>query len=86
MCQVSMIGDDWARRHLQWDIAARPSREEFEALKSEVEALRKLLLAAKEYDRSTGQPDCEADDKIALIKRIAALVGADLSDVFDRKD
>ena len=59
-----------------------PSREEFAALKREVEARKKLLLAAKAYDEATGQPDCEVDEKVDLIKRIAELVGVDISDVF----
>lgn len=58
------------------------TREEFDALKAEVEELRKLLEAAKEFDKATGQPDCEMDDKVMLIKQLAELVGVDLGDVF----
>lgn len=58
------------------------SREEFEALKQEVEELRKFLLAAKDFDRMTGQPDCEHGDKVALIKKLAELVDVDMDDVF----
>ncbi len=59
------------------------SREEFDALKKEIEELKKLLQAAKEYDAATGQPDCEVDAKVALIKAVANLVGVDMGDVFD---
>jgi hypothetical protein len=48
-----------------------------------MEELRKLLVAAKDFDVVTGQPDCEVDDKVALIKRLAELVGVDMSDVFN---
>lgn len=57
------------------------SREEFEALRKEVQELKKLLKAAKHFDEVTGQPDCEVDEKVALIKKIAEYVGVDLSDV-----
>ena len=58
------------------------SREEFDALKKDVAALRELLLAAKKYDEATGQPDCEVDDKVTLIRQLAKLVGVDMSAVF----
>lgn len=60
------------------------SRDEFLALKREVEELRKLLLAAKAFDEATGQPDCEVDEKVELIKKIAEIVGVDLGDVFTK--
>jgi len=59
-----------------------PTREEFDELKRSVEALKELLLAAKEYDRKMGEPDCEMEDKVALIKKLAEVVGVDLSQIF----
>lgn len=59
------------------------SQDEFNRLKREVEELRKLLAAAKEFDAATGQPDCEMDEKVALIKRVAEYVGVDLKDLLD---
>lgn len=58
------------------------TREEFDALKAELESLKKLLAAAKQYDKETGQTDCEENEKIALFKRLAQLVGVDVSEVF----
>lgn len=58
------------------------SRQEFDDLKKEVEELKKLLAAAKEYDKNTGQPDCEQGDKVEFIKRLADFLGVDLGDVF----
>lgn len=58
------------------------SREEFDALRCEVEELKALLLAAKAFDEATGQPDCEMDEKVELIKRVAEAVGVDLEDLF----
>ena len=60
-----------------------PTREEFDALRKEVEELKKLLLAGKEYDKNTNQPSCELEEKVELIKRIAKLVGVDMRGVFD---
>lgn len=62
-------------------VSPGPTKEEFEALKKEVEALKELLKAAQIFDEKTDQPHCEHEDKIALIKKIAELVGVDLEDV-----
>lgn len=62
------------------------SREEFNALKKEVKELRKLLLAAKEFDEATGQADCEMDEKIEFIRQLADFVGVDLDEVFGSRD
>lgn len=58
------------------------TKEEFDSLKKEVEELKKLLLAAKEFDEKTGQKDCEMDEKIEFIKKVADFVGVDLNKVF----
>lgn len=61
-----------------------PSRQEFEALKNEVQELKKLLEAAKAYDTATGQHECEMDEKIKFIKQVADFVGVDLEEVFKK--
>lgn len=58
------------------------TREEFDELKKAVEEMKNVLLRAKEYDEKTGQPDCEMEDKVDVLKKIAKLVGVDLSEVF----
>lgn len=96
MCTVSMIGDqfgrDYPNRHPWVQPMILPgaplmvppavSREEFDRLRADVDELKTLLLAAKRYDERTGQPDCEVDEKVALIRRLAELVGVDMSGVF----
>jgi hypothetical protein len=95
MCVVSNVGDQWGREFPdRWpNIPVYPqpnitytepeiSREEFEALRQEMRELKRLLLAAKAFDKATGQPDCEMDEKVELIKRIAELVGVDMEEVF----
>lgn len=92
MCVVSATGDAWGQSFPQrWPTVPRTptypisevSREEFEALKEEIESLKELLLKAKEFDAATGQPDCEVDEKVELIKLIAKAVGVDLEDLFE---
>ena len=97
MCVLSVVIDDQSRRwrdQYPWvdttssgnvTITTGVSKEEFEKLKREVEALRKLVEAAREFDADTGQPDCESDDKIALLKKIADALGVDISFVEDKK-
>jgi len=60
------------------------SKEEFEALKKEVEELKQLLKAAKKFDEETGQHDCHMDDKVDFIKKLAEYVGVDLEDIFKK--
>ena len=90
MCVVSMITDDWSRKtdwqhqllgpvYIQPDNAAL--QRDIESLKAEIEALKDLLKAAKEFDFATGQPDCEKEEKTALLKDVAKHLGVDLSGV-----
>lgn len=60
------------------------TREEFDALKREVELLKDLLKRAKAYDEANNEPDCELEEKIALLKAIAKAVGVDLDDVLGK--
>lgn len=96
MCMVSNVGDSWAQKFPHnWphfnplpahiELIQSVPKAEFDALKKEVQELKELLKAAKKFDQATGQPDCEMDEKVKLIKAIAQLVGVDLGDVFGAK-
>lgn len=94
MCVVSMIGDHYRDKWIDrwpnipaWPAQSEPPipRGEFEALKREVQELKELLKRAKEYDERNGEPDCEIDDKMALLKRVAEAVGIDLDEVLKPK-
>lgn len=61
------------------------SREEFDRLRREMEELRRLLKAAKRFDEQTGQPHCELDEKVDMVKRVAKMVGVDMQDVFEQR-
>lgn len=96
MCVVSMVGDhyhDKFRRYIapepMWrDFGpnqTRPllpvERSEFEQLKRDVAEMKELLKRAVEYDRVTGQPHCENEEKWALLKSVAEAVGISLDDL-----
>jgi hypothetical protein len=94
----SAIGDSWKHNFPnQWPNVPLPppvgsynpppevSRADFDALRKEVIELKKLLEAAKKFDKSTGQPHCEVEDKVRLIKEIAKLVDVDLGDAVDKE-
>lgn len=96
MCVVSMIGDHYSQktwpywadpnftRHEpnQYVATIGPTKAEFDQLKKEVEEMKELLKKAVDYDRRTGQPDCQNDEKIVLLRKIAEIVGVDLNEVF----
>lgn len=71
---------DWER--ILTPPAVPVTRAEFDALKTELESLKKLLKAAKQYDEETGQKDCEDADKVELFRRLAKMCGVDMSEVF----
>ena len=98
MCSVSAIGDYYTDRwthDVDWmetidKIVRRTptnpevTREEFEELKKEVILMKELLMVAKAYDQRTGQPDCEMEEKVDLLKKVADAVGVDLAEVFSK--
>jgi hypothetical protein len=53
------------------------SKEDVEALRKELKALRELLEAAKKYDEDTGQPDCGVEEKVKWLRDLAKLLGLD---------
>ena len=90
MCTVSYIGDQWTgtapKRYPDFfpvpvTVPAGVSEERFNQLREEVLELKELLKAAKKFDEATEQPDCETEDKVALLRKIAEFVGVDLDDV-----
>lgn len=94
MCTVSFIGDQWTERYPQrypdfypvpTIIPPGASKEEVDALRNEVAELKKLLGAAKEFDDATGQPDCETEEKVGLLRRLGRLLGIDLDDVLVKR-
>lgn len=60
------------------------SREEFDQLKRDVEEMKALLKRAKKYDEENNEPDCEIEQKMELLRRVAEAVGVDLCDVIGK--
>jgi len=58
-------------------------QDQIAELKKDMEEVKKVLLVAKKYDEDNNEPHCEMDEKVALLKKVAAFVGVDLSEVFD---
>lgn len=70
--------DGWTR--------VTPTKEEFDELKRDLEEMKELLKRAKIYDEENNEPDCEAAEKVALIRRLAELVGLDSDDLLEGID
>lgn len=81
------FGQKWGEPYYQQIITKLPevSRTEFDALKKEVEEMKILLQRAKEYDEKNNEPNCEIDEKVAVLKKVAELVGVNLDDIFKNK-
>ena len=65
--------------------APQVSRAEFDDFKRQVLEMKELLKRAKAYDEANGEPDCEIDEKMDLLRRIAKVVGVNLDDVLKAK-
>lgn len=61
------------------------SREEFDKLKKEVEEMKDLMQKAIEIDKKTGQPNCEMEEKLAILRAVAKAVGVNLDDILPPK-
>ena len=96
MCAVSAVGDNWQKEWPGiWPNAIPPympqinvplvppvDRKEFDRLKAEVEKMKKELEAARVQDILDRNPDCEMEDKVALLKAVAKAFDVDLKGVF----
>ena len=90
MCVVSMIGDHFGKKWEPYHVPPTPLNPsivfvppaDYEQLKRDVAEMKELLMRAKKYDEANGEPACEKQEKVKLLKAIAELVGVDLSDVF----
>jgi uncharacterized protein YlxW (UPF0749 family) len=72
--------DEIIRRQMKEDQPV--TRKEFDELKRQVEQMKTELETARAEDIANGEPDCEMEDKVELLKRIAGALGLDLEGVF----
>lgn len=52
---------------------------EINDLKKRVEALEGLLAKAKKYDEEHGEPNCEMDEKVETLKKLAKQLGVEIN-------
>ena len=90
MCTVSMVADHYRdmfvpkpwfpKPGVPWHVSppSAVSREEFDELKRQVSEMAELLKRAKIYDERNNEPDCEIEEKMELLRKVARLVGVDL--------
>lgn len=57
------------------------TRAQYELLKKEVQDMKALLRLAVEYDKRTGQPDCEVESKIARLREVAKAFKIDIDEI-----
>lgn len=84
MCTVSMIGDHFNEKWKgPYDDGAfnNVTRLEFELLRRDVLEMKELLKKALEYDKKNNEPDCQIEEKMEFLKKMAELFNVDLKDV-----
>ena|SRR5271166_5403652 len=63
----------------QWIFTPPLTAEEIADFRKDMIEMKKLLERAREYDRRTGQADCELAEKKDKIKKLAEALGVDVS-------
>lgn len=61
------------------------TKKDIDDLRTELQELKKLLKAAAAYDAASGQPECEQEEKIALIRKMAEIANVDMEDCLPKK-
>jgi len=59
-------------------------KRDLDLLKKDLEELKDLVKRAIKYDEDNGEPDCEVDEKVELIRKLAQIVGVDLSEILEQ--
>lgn len=72
---------DWLIDTSKYNTVPVNYQEQINQLRKDIEALKELIIAGKKYDETVGEPDCEHEDKVALIKQLAKLVGVSMEGV-----
>lgn len=61
------------------------TKEQFDELKKEVLEMKELLKRAIKYDQDNGEPECQIEEKMELLRKVAEMVGISLDDVIGPK-
>lgn len=78
MCVMSMIMDHYQDKWTDRLGDTMPLPGWPMISKEEIEEFRQLLERAREYDRRTGQPDCELDSKRQALLNLAKELGVEI--------
>jgi len=63
-----------------WQVVPPPIQPIQPAIpQTDIEEFRKLLERAREYDKRTGQPDCDLEEKRQRVKKLAQDLGVEIS-------
>jgi hypothetical protein len=54
------------------------TKEDIDALKKDLEELKSLVKRALKYDEENGEPECETEAKVAIIKSVADALGVEI--------
>jgi hypothetical protein len=90
MCVISIVGNYWKdqivpNKYNEWTnfpiVIPQVTKEEFDTLRKDVLELKELLKAAITFDTNVGEPDCEKEEKVELMKAMAKAVGLSLEDL-----
>ena len=90
MCVVSFVGDHYSDKFKQqpyqqiYTNISEVSKAEFDLLKKEVLEMKELLKKAKIYDEVNNEPNCETDEKMAMLRKFAEAVGVDLDKILKK--
>ena len=93
-----MIGDHYRDKWTPWvepntipntytytNITTSPTtQEQLDALKKEVLEMKELLKKAIKYDELNNQKNCEMEEKMEVIRKVAKMVGVDLEDILPK--
>ena len=97
MCASSMVGDHYNDMWRHRDFYPAPAaplvisgppeitKAEFDELKRQVLEMKELLKRAIKYDKDNGEPECEIEEKMEILRKIAQLVGVNLDDVIGKR-
>jgi hypothetical protein len=62
-------------------IQPQVSKADFDELKREVMDMKELLKRAIKYDQDNNEPECQIEEKMELLRKMAEMVGVSIDDV-----
>lgn len=60
------------------------TKKELDELKKEMQQVKELLKRAKDYDAKNNEKDCEVEEKMEFLRKVAGLVGIDFDELLGK--